>query len=66
MPDDIVTYDGSTHKISFTTAELDLLFAVLDNVSVKGVGAAATITSIAEKILEKHTPKIPEPAPSED
>jgi hypothetical protein len=66
MPDETVTYDGKSHKMSFTDVELEFLYTLLDNVSVKGVGAVITLNGIVEKILDKYTPVIPSEPEVED
>jgi len=52
MPDETV----SDHKLIFNDIELEFLYTLLDNVSVKGVGAVGILNSIVEKVSANYTP----------
>ena len=52
MPDETV----SDHNLTFTEIEMEFLYTLLDNVSIKGVGAVVITNSILEKVLKNYTP----------
>jgi len=54
MPDEI-TSDETTHKLVFTDIEMEFLYTLLDNVSIKGVGAVVILNGIVEKVAETYT-----------
>jgi hypothetical protein len=56
MPDEITTNDGSTRKITFTLAEIEFLYNLLDNVQVKGVETIVAMNDLSLKLAEHYVP----------